>query len=67
MVVGELAALLATDTVPVALPPTVGMKLMLKAAPLPGSKVKGNGIELALKPAPVTVTCEMVTFPVPVF
>jgi hypothetical protein len=67
MVVGELVALLTTVTVPVAFPPTVGVKLMLKEAPLPASKVKGNGIELELKPAPFTVTCEMVTVPVPLF
>src|SRR5208283_1109126 len=51
IVVGELVAVLTTVTVPVALPPTVGVKLMLKEAPLPASNVKGTGIVLEPKPA----------------
>jgi hypothetical protein len=66
-VVGEVVALLKIVTVPVAFPPTMGVKLILKDACFPASKVKGTGIEEELKPAPATVTCEMVTVPVPEF
>jgi len=66
-VVGEPPRRLTTDTVPLAVPATVGVKVTLKLTLFPIPKLKGSETPLVLKPAPVTVTCEMVRMLTPVF
>jgi hypothetical protein len=66
MVVGELLALLTTDTPPVAAPVVVGEKVTLSEALCPAARVSGGAMPLAANPDPVTFTCEMLTVPVPV-
>jgi len=61
IVAGELVALLTTDTLPDTLPATVGANPTLSEALCPAARLTGNGIPLTLKPAPVTLTCEMIT------
>ena len=61
IVAGELVALLTTDTLPDTLPATVGANPTLSEALCPAARLSGNGIPLTLKPAPVTLTCEMIT------
>src|SRR5258708_14176569 len=63
MVVGELLALLLTVTPPVTLPVVVGAKVTFKAADWPGDRTVTE--VLALNPAPVVVTLEMVMFELP--
>ena len=58
-------ALLAIETLPLALPPDCGAKVALKVALWPGVKVMGRFIPLMLKPAPVTGACVMVTLDPP--
>ena len=65
-VAGELVALLAIEMLPVTLPDEVGAKMALKAVLCPAVRVRGNDSPLILKPAPLTVACEIVTLPVPV-
>src|SRR5438445_47210 len=60
--VGELVALLTSETLPVAVPRVVDAKTMLKLAVCPAAKVSGA---VMLKPFPEGVACEMVTLPVP--
>ena len=62
---GELVAVLATETLPEALPATVGAKVTVKLVVWPAVRVRGSESPLMLKPAPVTVACETVTVPVP--
>ena len=64
---GELVAVLATETLPEALPGVVGAKVAVKLVVWPAVRVRGSESPLMLKPAPATVACEMVTLPVPVF
>ena len=65
MAVGEFGALLTSDTLPVTLPVVLGAKVTLKMADWPTARVKGKVSPLVLKPAPVTVACEMVRLAVP--
>jgi hypothetical protein len=67
MVAGELVALLATTTLPVALPVAGGANVTFIVADCPAAKVVPAERLLELKPAPEAVTPEMVTFAVPVF
>jgi len=67
IVAGELVALLATVTPPVTLPVEVGAKVTFKAAVCPGARTVAEDTLLALKPAPVVLTLEMVRFELPEF
>jgi hypothetical protein len=67
MVAGELVALLATITPPVKLPVEVGAKVTFRAAVCPGARIVPEGTLLALKPAPVVLTREIVTLELPEF
>jgi hypothetical protein len=62
---GELVALLATETLPVALPEVDGVNVAVKVAICPGLRINPEDTPEALKPAPETVTFEivMVEFP----
>ena len=53
------AALLTTATVPEALPAILGEKRKVRAIEFPGVTVAGSAGPVMLKPAPVTVVCEM--------
>jgi hypothetical protein len=63
--VGELRALLATDTVPEMLPTTVGANWIPRLLDCPGANVSGKLNPLTLKPAPETVACEILKLVVP--
>ncbi len=65
-VAGELVAVLTTETLPEALPATVGVKVALKLVLWPAVSVRGSESPLMLNPDPVIVACETVTLPVPV-
>jgi hypothetical protein len=67
IVAGELVALLATEMPPVTLPVDVGAKVTFKAADCPGDRTAPDDRLLALKPAPVALTLEMVTLELPEF
>jgi hypothetical protein len=67
MVAGELVALLATVTVPVAFPGAVGSKLKLRFAVCPGVRIVPPDTPLPLKPAPEILTLEIVTLELPAF
>ena len=64
---GELVAVLTTDTLPVALPVTAGANRMLKLADCPTDNVTGNPRPLTLKPAPVALIMETEILELPVF
>ncbi len=64
-VAGELVAVLTTETLPEALPVTVGAKLAVKLVLWPAVSVRGSESPLMLNPVPVAVACEIVTLPVP--
>jgi hypothetical protein len=64
---GEFVALLATDTLPAALPDAAGAKVAVKVAVCPGLRISPEETPLALKPAPETVTFETVTLELPAF
>ena len=64
---GEFVALLATDTLPAALPDAAGVKVAVKVAVCPGLRISPEETPLALKPAPETVTFEIVTLELPAF
>ena len=55
--VGELVALLTSETLPVAAPAVVDAKTTLKLAVCPAAKVSGAVRPLALKPLPETLIC----------
>jgi hypothetical protein len=55
ILVGEFVALLATETVPVRLPLTVGANLTLKETLCPGARLRGRERPLMLNPLTVTV------------
>src|SRR5437899_9149182 len=65
MVLGELGALLTSDTLADTLPVAVGANCTLKVLDWPAGRVSGNVDPLMLKPAPVTVACAMVKLAVP--
>lgn len=67
IVAGEFVALLATLTLPVALPVAVGANRTVRVAVWLGVRVKPDVTPLALNPAPDTFTPEMVTFEFPLF
>jgi hypothetical protein len=64
---GELVALLATETLPVALPAEDGEKVAVSVATCPGVRISPEETPLALKPAPETVTLEIVMLAFPAF
>ena len=61
-----LLALLVTVTLPVAVPITVGAKVIFKEAWLPLAKLIGTVIALAENPVPVTATFEIERVPLAV-
>src|SRR2546427_621828 len=65
MVLGELGALLTSETLPDTLPVVVGANCTLKVLDCPGGRVSGNVSPLMLKPAPVTGPCAMVKIALP--
>ena len=65
-VLGELEALLTSETVPVAVPVTVGEKPTLNDVFWPGERVRGSVKPVMLKFEPVRFACEMIALPVPV-
>ena len=67
MVSGEFVALLATETLPVTLPAPDGANVAVKVAACPGAKISPEEMPAALKPAPETVTFEIVTLEFPAF
>jgi len=64
--VGEVGALLVMEMLPLALPAAVGANTALNDTLAPAATVCAVS-PCTLKPAPVTVTCEMVKLAVPVF
>ncbi len=64
--VGEFVALLATDTLPLTAPAAVGAKFTLNVVLCPAVKLSGAVSPLAVKPAPETLSCEMLTLELPV-
>jgi hypothetical protein len=64
--VGELEALLVTETGPVADPLVVGLKVTLNMLLWPAARFSGNESPLMLNPAPLTVAWLIVRPPVPV-
>jgi len=64
---GELAALLTTVMLPVRLPVAMGANATLKEVDWPAARLKGSAIPVVLKPAPLSVICEMETLEFPVF
>src|SRR5580704_12454256 len=67
MASGEFVALLATETLPVALPAPDGANIAVKLAVCPGARISPEETPDALKPAPETVTVEIVTLEFPAF
>jgi len=65
--VGELVALLTTDTLPVTLPTTVEANATFSVIDWLGTKVAPGATPFVLNPAPLTVTLETVTFEFPLF
>jgi hypothetical protein len=64
---GELAALLATEILPVMLPAAAGAKVAVRVAVCAGARISPEETPAALKPAPETVTFETVTLEFPAF
>jgi hypothetical protein len=62
---GEFVALLAAETLPVTLPDPDGANIAVKAAVCPGAMISPEGTPAALKPAPETLTFEIVTVEFP--
>jgi hypothetical protein len=67
MASGEFVALLATEIPPFALPAPDGAKVAVKDALCPGARISPEETPAALKPAPETVTFEIVTLEFPAF
>src|SRR5437870_2957049 len=65
MVLGELGALMASETRRDTVPVVVGANCTLKVLDCPGGRVSGNVSPLMLKPAPVTGPCAMVKLALP--
>jgi hypothetical protein len=66
MVVGELVALLITETDPLPAPDAVGVKTTLNVAVEPAAIVCGTLIPVVLKPVPEVVIFETLTVELPV-
>ena len=66
-VVGEFVASLVTVTLPVRIPVATGAKAAFNVAVCPGARIVPVGTPLAMKPAPETLTFEIVTLELPVF
>ena len=66
MVVAAVA-LLETLMLPVALPLLAGENAAVNGALWPGASMVPDGIPLALKPGPETLTLEIATLPLPTF
>jgi len=64
---GELVALLATATLPLALPDAAGAKVTLRVAVCPGVSVCPVDKPVASNPAPETLTFEIDTSEFPAF
>lgn len=67
IIAGEFVALLITLTLPLTLRATVGVNATVSAADWLGAKTVPDVRPLALRPVPVTVTLEIVTFAFPLF
>ena len=67
MVLGELGALLTSETLPDTLPVAVGANCTLKVLDCPAARVSGRVRPVMLKPVPETVSCETLTVALPVF
>jgi hypothetical protein len=65
IVAGELVALLLTITDPLAVPLVDGVNVTLTAVLCPGLRIKPPAAPPALKPAPDTITWEIVTLEFP--
>jgi hypothetical protein len=63
---GEFVALLATEILPVTFPAAAGAKVAVKVAVCPGVRITPEA-PVALKPAPETVTFEIVMLEFPAF
>ena len=64
---GELNWGLTMDKLPETFPGVVGLKLAVNVKVLPGDRVRGRDAPPTVKPAPVTVTWEMVSAALPEF
>lgn len=64
---GELVALLATETLPVALPAVDGINVAVRVAVCPDVRISPEETPETLKPAPETVTLEIVIVEFPAF
>lgn len=62
---GEFVALLATDTLPVALPAAEGVNVAVNVAVCPGFRISPDETPEVLKPAPERVTLETVIVELP--
>jgi hypothetical protein len=67
LIVGDELALLASVTVPVALPAEVGANLIESVAACPAESAAGVAIPLPVNSAPDTLTCEIFKFALPEF
>jgi hypothetical protein len=67
MASGELVALLATETLPDALPAADGENVAVKVAVCPGVRISPEETPETLNPAPEIVTLEIVTVEFPAF
>jgi hypothetical protein len=64
---GELNCGLTMEKLPETSPAVVGSKLAVNVKLLPGDRVRGRDAPPTVKPAPVTVTWEMVSATLPEF
>ena len=64
---GELVAVLATLSIPETLPLATGVNEIARESACPGARTVAPEKPLTLNPAPLLVTDETVTLPVPVF
>src|SRR5579862_2239037 len=64
---GEFDALLTTETLPVTPPAAAGAKVTFRVSACPGLTMVPADNPLALKPAPETLTVEIVTLELPEF
>lgn len=64
---GELVALLATDTLPVALPVVEGVNMAVRVAVCPAARINPEETPETAKPAPEMVTLETVMVEFPAF
>jgi hypothetical protein len=66
-VAGEFVALLVTVTLPLTFPTAAGANAIASVTDWPGVRVVPADTPIALNPAPVTTTLDMVTFEFPLF